>query len=63
MSVKASVWLEGKSPEISNLDGLNTWTLDYKDLNLTIFIRNEQEATELLKAVALIVAGMKEQEN
>lgn len=61
MSVKASVWLEGKSPEIKNLDGLSTWTLGYE--GLTIFIRNEQEATELLKAVALIVAGMKEQEN
>lgn len=61
MSVKASVWLEGKSPEISNLDGFKTWTLEYE--GLTIFIRNEQEATELLKAVALIVAGMREQEN
>ena len=61
MSVKANVWLENKSPEIKNLDGLNTWTLGYE--GLTIFIRNEHEATELLKAVALIVAGMKEQEN
>jgi hypothetical protein len=61
MSVKANVWLENKSPEIKNLDGLNTWTLGYE--GLTIFIRNEHEATELLKAVALIIAGMKEQEN
>lgn len=61
MSVKANVWLENKSPEIKNLDGLNTWTLGYE--GLTIFIRNEHEASELLKAVALIIAGMKEQEN
>jgi hypothetical protein len=61
MSVKANVWLEDKSPEIRNLDRLNTWTLGYE--GLTIFIRNEHEATELLKAVALIIAGMKEQEN
>jgi hypothetical protein len=61
MSVKANVWLEDKSPEIRNLDGLNTWTLGYEGLN--IFIRNQHEATKLLNAVALIVAGMKEQEN
>ena len=61
MSVKANLWLEDKSPEIRNLDGCNTWTLGYE--GLTIFIRNEHEASELLKAVALIVAGMKEQDN
>ena len=61
MSTKANVWLEGKSPEISNLDGLNTWTLGYE--GLTIFIRTPKEAVELLGAVAGIVAGMKEQEN
>lgn len=61
MSVKASVWLEGKSPEIKNLDGLNTWVLSYE--GLSIFIRNPKEAVELLGAVAGIVAGMKEQEN
>lgn len=61
MSTKANVWLENKSPEIRNLDSNTTWTLSYE--GLTIFIRNEYEATELLKAVALIVAGMKEQEN